>query len=50
MSDELCFTFIIHHIVRFMSEINQHLKWECENAVIKIMGTSEYIKIPIFNL
>ena len=43
MSDEGCFTFIIHHFVRFMGEIIP----ENVNRLSKTTGTSEYKNLKL---
>ena len=40
MSDEGCFTFIIHHFAGLMSEINQYFKQEGGKSCHKNMRTS----------
>ena len=51
MSNEGCFSFIVHHFLLFMGEINPYLKRECERR-LSYAGArmSLNIKTSIFNL
>ena len=49
MTNEGCFTFIIHCFVQFMNQINEYLMKECEKGCHKAWAAVK-TKMSIFNL